>query len=148
MSKINEVVRSIGRVRMLQWDEHGNLVLDREEDNLVVTTGLDFIASRMVGTAQAVMSHMALGTGATAPALAQVALVSEIGRTALASAVASGAVVTYNATFNPGVATGAIAEAGIMNAAVNGTMLNRVIFSVVNKAAGDTLALTWNVTIA
>jgi hypothetical protein len=130
----------------LQIHRNGELV--HEVDNLVVTVGKEFVASRMVGTAQAVMSHMAVGTNATAAANANVALGAENGRVALASGAASGAVVTYSATFPAGTATGAITEAGIFNAGSSGTMLCRTVFSAINKGASDSLTITWTVTVS
>ena len=46
------------------------------------------------------------------------------------------------------VSTGAITEAGIFNALTAGTMLCRTTFPVVNKAAGDSIVITWVVTIS
>ncbi len=54
----------------------------------------------------------------------------------------------YVATFSAGEGTGAVTEAGIFNASTSGTMLCRTVFSVVNKAAGDTLQVTWTVTFS
>jgi hypothetical protein len=130
----------------LQIHRNGELV--HEVDNLVVTVGKEFVASRMVGTSQAVMSHMAVGTNATAAANANVALGAENGRVALASGAASGAVVTYSATFPAGTATGAITEAGIFNAGSSGIMLCRTVFSAINKGASDSLTITWTVTVS
>jgi hypothetical protein len=61
----------------------------REVDNLVVTAGKEFVASRMIGTSANVMSHMAVGSGSTAAAAGDTALGSELGRTTT-SASASG----------------------------------------------------------
>jgi hypothetical protein len=130
----------------LQIHRNGELV--HEVDNLVVTVGKEFVASRMVGTSQAVMSHMAVGTNATAAANANVALGAENGRVALASGAAAGAVVTYSATFPAGTATGAITEAGIFNAGSSGIMLCRTVFSAINKGASDSLTITWTVTVS
>lgn len=137
-----------GRLKLVLTGPDGRVKEEREHENLVVTTGLAFIASRMVATSANVMSHMALGSGAVAPALANTTLGTELGRVALANSSSAGAVATYTATFNPGVATGAVTEAGIFNANAAGTMLNRVTFPVVNKAAGDTLAVQWTVSIS
>jgi len=120
----------------------------REVDNLVVTAGKDFVASRMVGTASGVMSHMAIGTGSTAAAVGNTTLGTEVGRVALASATASAAIVTYGATFPAGAGTGAIVEAGLFNSiAPTGTMLCRTVFSVINKGASDIVTITWAVTV-
>ena len=142
-----QFVKATGALQVVLKDEFGNIKEERHIPNLVVTVGKNFIASRMVGTASAVMSHMAVGTSATAPADANTTLGAEIGRVALASSTASGNVVTYTANFPAGTGTGALTEAGILNAATNGTLLCRTVFSVVNKAAADTLSITWNVTI-
>ena len=118
----------------------------QEVDNLVVTAGKGFVASRMAGTSANVMSHMAIGTGSTAASASDTALGSEAARTALTSANVSGAVVTYVDTFAAGTGTGAITEAAILNASSGGTMLCRTVFSVVNKGASDSMTITWTVT--
>lgn len=119
----------------------------REIKNLVVTTGKEFIAARMVGT-PAEMSHMAVGAGTTAAAAGDTALGSELGRVTLASDSASGAVVTYTATFPAGTGTGAVTEAGVLNAGSGGTLLCRTVFAVVNKGADDAMSITWQITVS
>ena len=119
----------------------------REIKNLVVTTGKAFIAARMVGTPTA-MSHMAVGAGTTAAAAGDTALGSELGRVTLASNSASGAVVTYTATFPAGTGTGAVTEAGVLNAGSGGTLLCRTVFAVVNKGADDAMSITWQITVS
>jgi len=118
----------------------------QEVDNLVVTAGKGFVASRMAGTSANVMSHMAIGTGSSAAGASDTALGSEAARTALTSTNVSGAVVTYVDTFAAGTGTGAITEAAILNASSGGTMLCRTVFSVVNKGASDSMTITWTVT--
>jgi ethanolamine utilization microcompartment shell protein EutS len=119
----------------------------QEVDNLVVTSGKEFVASRMVGSSSDVMSHMAIGSGSTAAAAGDTALGSELGRVSSADSV-SGAVVTYSATFGAGTGTGAVTEAGLFNAASGGDMLCRTVFSVVNKGASDSMTISWAVTVS
>ena len=119
----------------------------QEVDNLVVTSGKEFVASRMVGTSSNVMSHMAIGSGTTAAAAGDTALGSELGRTTSSDRV-SGAVVTYSATFAAGTGTGAVSEAGLFNASSAGDMLCRTVFSVVNKGASDSMTISWAVTVS
>ena len=130
-------------------DENGNLKDKREVKNLVVTTGREFIASRMAGTSSNVMSHMAIGTGATAAAAANTTLGTESARVALTSSTATSTTVSYAATFPAGspAVDAAITEAGIFNASSAGTMLCRTTFNVINKASTDSLTVNWNVTI-
>lgn len=149
---IKENLRATGQVSFVLTDENGN-IKQQGSKNLVVNPGLAFIVSRMIGTSAAVMSHMAIGTGTTAAAAAQTALVNESTRVALTSSTTVTTTVTndsaqYVATFGPGVGTAAITEAGIFNAASAGTMLARTVFPVINKGALDTLALTWKITVA
>lgn len=125
-----------------------NGVIVRDIPNLVVTTGKNFVASRMVGTAANVMSHMAIGTTNTAAAAGDTTLAAEAARVALTSGTSSDAVATYVATFPAGTGTGAIVEAGILNAGSGGTLLCRTVFSVVNKGALDAMTITWTVTVS
>jgi hypothetical protein len=55
--------------------------------------------------------------------------------------------VVYVATFPPGTGTGAVTEAGILDNSTGGTLLCRTTFGVINKAAADTLGITWTVTV-
>lgn len=137
-----------GKLSITRINSKGEVVEKIHVPNLVVTTGKEFIASRMVGTTSAVMSHMAVGTGAVAPDVANTTLGTEAGRVVLGSASATSATVTYTATFPPGTGTGAITEAGIFNASSAGIMLSRTTFPVVNKGAGDTIAISWSIVVS
>ena len=149
---LNDKLKLAGEVKLVLRDKDGNIKDTREVKNLVVNTGLAFIISRMAGTAKNVMSHMALGSSSTAAAAGQTDLVSMLGsREALDSTTITGTnneKIQYVATFEAGDATGAVVEAGIFNASVGGDMLCRTVFSVVNKAADDTLAITWTITLS
>ena len=144
----NEQLKATGSLRVVVTGKDGQVKEEHDFKNLVVTVGKNFVASRMVGTASAVMSHMAIGEDDTAAAAGDTALGSEVGRVSLASATATNNVVTYTATFPAGTGTGAIVEAGILNAASAGTMLCRTVFAVVNKGADDAMSVTWTVTIS
>ena len=120
----------------------------QEVDNLVVTAGKGYVASRMKDTTATAMSHMAIGSGSTAAAASDTALGNQLGRVALTSTTVSNAVVTYVASFPAGTGTGAVTEAAILNASSGGTMLCRTVFSVVNKGASDSMTVTWTVTVS
>ena len=120
----------------------------RDIPNLVVTTGKEFVASRIKDATTAVMSHMAIGSGATAPAAGDTALGNELHRSALVSTTVSGAVVTYSADFGAGDGTGAVTEAGLFNASSAGTLFCRTTFAVVNKGPNDTMSISWSVTVS
>lgn len=120
----------------------------QEIPNLVVTTGKNYVASRMKDATATAMSHMAIGTGSTAAAASQTALVSEANRQTLTSTTVTNNTVTYVATFGAGSGTGAITEAAILNASSAGTMLCRTVFSVVNKGASDSMTVSWVITVS
>jgi hypothetical protein len=143
-----ELLKATGRLKIELFSDDGKLKDSREIDNLVVTVGKNFIASRMTGASANVMSHMAVGTSSTAPAAGDTTLGTEVGRVALTSGTSSAAVATYVATFGAGTGTGALVEAGILNASSAGTLLCRTTFSVVNKGASDSMTITWTVTIS
>ena len=137
-----------GDVFITVKDKDGNIKEERHEQNLVVSAGLNFICDRMEGTTEAVMSHMALGSGTTAAAAGDTDLESILGsREALDSTTVSSNTITYVSSFEAGDATGSVTEAGIFNAATGGTMLCRVVFGTITKAADDTMSVTWTITL-
>lgn len=145
---LNDNLSATGKLKIELFDGFGGLKSSETVDNLVVTSGLSFIASRMNDASATTMSHMAIGSGVTAPVLANTTLGTELGRVALSNTSVTANAVTYVATFGSGVGTGAITEAGLFNAGSAGTMLCRTVFAVVNKSAFDTLVITWVVTIS
>lgn len=146
--KLDDQLNLKGEVLIEIFDKAGALKESRHVKNLVVTTGKAHIAARMAGTSSGVMSHMAVGSGSTSAANGDTTLGTELGRVALSSIAASGAVVTHAATFPAGTGTGAVTEAGIFNASSAGTMQCRTTFAVVNKGADDAMAVTWTVTVS
>ena len=149
---INENLKLSGQLNILLKDKAGNIKENIDTKNLVVNTGLAYIVSRMVGTTKTVMTHMAVGSGTTAAAATQTDLVTLLGsREALDSTTISGTndeKVVFISSFEAGDGTGAVTEAGLFNAATGGDMLCRTVFSVVNKAADDTMAITWTITLS
>ena len=143
-----ESVRAIGNLEVKLLDSTGTLKDIRNVNNLVVAVGKDVIASRLVGNTLALPSYMAVGSGNTAASTSQTTLGTELGRVALDSTTRTTNTIAYIATFGAGTGTGSLAEAGIFNAVTSGNMLCRTVFSTVTKAAGDTVVITWNVTIA
>ena len=148
MASANDSVGIKGQVSLVLRNSKGE-IKETRVSNLVVTAGKNHIADQLSSSpGQGAMSHMALGTSATAAAAGDTALGAEIDRNALTSRTDATNVVTYVANWAAGDATNsAIAEAGIFNAGAAGTMLSRATFTAINKAAGDTLQVTWTVTV-
>jgi hypothetical protein len=121
------------------------------KDNIIVSGGFDFVADA-IGNGSArpgVMGWIAVGTGSTAAASTQTALVTELKRNAATYAHTAGTkVFTFTASFLAGDATGAITEAGVFNAATAGAMFDRVVFPVVNKGSDDSLTAVFTFTMS
>jgi len=143
MSNVNDDLKLKGKLTIALNDE-----VVQEVDNLVVTAGKGYVASRIKDASATAMSHMAIGSGTTNPAAGDTAVETELGRVSLTSTSVSGAVVTYVATFAAGTGTGAVTEAGILNASSGGTLLCRTEFNVVNKGSSDSMTVTWTVTVS
>lgn len=148
MIKTDEL-KVTGSVNVVIHDDSGKQKENFTIPNLVVTTGLAYIASRMKDATATAMTHMAVGTGSTAAAAGNTALETQLGsRVALTSTTVTSNSTAYVATFGAGVGTGALTEAGIFNASTSGTMLCRTLFAVINKGAADTMTITWTITIS
>ena len=145
---LNETLNAKGALTVTVKDYQGNVKQEFNVPNLVVTVGKNYIASRMASNSATVMSHMAIGTGTGSPAAGDTTLGTEAGRVSLSSFSASTNTVTATATFPAGTGTGAITEAGILNGSSTGTLLCRTTFPVVNKASGDSIAITWVITVS
>jgi hypothetical protein len=136
-----------GNVDFTLKTEQGEILVERHIRNLVVTTGLQYIADRLSDKAVTEMGWVAIGTGTDSPAAGNTALQTELVRVAASSITKTGAQVIYAATFPAGTA-GAITEAGIFNAAVNGVMLARTTFSAIPKGLAESLVGSWTLTVA
>jgi hypothetical protein len=147
----NDKIGMKGEVQISVIDPDGNLKDKKHFRNLVVATGKNYIARRMTTGANAIMSHMAIGTANVTAVTGDTSLGGEVARVSLTQSAVTNNTISYAATFLPGVPVGAatITEAGIFNdvTANTGEMLCRVRFNEVNKANADTIVITWNVTV-
>jgi hypothetical protein len=147
---LNSNLKLKGKLSIKKYSKDNKLVQQLDVPNLVVNSGKEYIATKVVGyvgSSANVMSHMAIGISATTPVIGNTSLNNQIARVALDSSTVSGTIVTYSATFGPGVGTGSVVEAGVFNASSGGTMLCHTIFPVVNKDANETIVITWNISV-
>lgn len=124
--------------------------------NLITNVGKALIAGRLNGSGSpAAATFIAVGTGTTAAAAGDTTLETEITDSGLARASATVSLVTTDTTNDTARMTftfsvtgsKAVTEAGCLNAASGGTLLNRQVFSAVNVINGDSLAVTCNIDI-
>lgn len=156
MAIIKDKLKVTGKLSIKHVGKDGNVIREYKFKNLVVSTGLGFIAARLADSgAPDQMSHMAIGSSTSSPNLTNTVLGTETGRAALTTAGGvpgspTATDITYTATFAAGVGTGPITEAGIFNASGTGagTMLCRTTFLEINKGIDDTLAVSWVISIS
>ena len=131
------------------FDENGNLKQSQQVHNTVTNPGLYGLMDQCLASpslAKAGWMEVGTGTGGTTTLNAYVAS----SRTALSTITRTNAAVTFPCTFAAGVGTGALTEAGVFAVVTQNTapMWLYATFSVINKAAGDSLTVTWTFTAA
>lgn len=131
-----------GLVGRLRIERNGVCILDKK--NLIVTTGKDLSASRLMSNTDNFIDNMAIGSSATPPAIGDLALGNQLARVATTNSRA-GSVAKWEATFAPGVGTGTITEAGLFNAPAAGFMMSRITFAAIPKLDADELKFTWTI---
>lgn len=153
---LNDHIDMKGRLRLKFQDRAGKVVRDFTANNSIVMTGRDLVARQFIAEAIDPISHLAIGTGATAvDPIGDVALESELFRKPInpidpsldltvTAANKKKVTVTAELDFNEG--NGALTEAGLFNAAAAGVMYNRVVFPPVNKTTDFKLTLIWEIT--
>lgn len=124
--------------------------------NLITNTGMAGIASRINGAgAEDAFTYIAIGTGTTGANVTDTTLETEIvadgGERGSATASRTTTDVTNDTarlilTFNF-TGTIAVTEAGALNAASVGVLLNRQVFTAVNVTNGDSLQITIDVDV-
>lgn len=127
----------------------GKIKKEEHLTNQIQTALLTHVADALSDQGEVQCSHMAVGAGTGQNAAANV-LASALGaRQALDNSTPShsGAVLTWHRTFAAGEGTGTITEAGVFNHLSAGTMFVYNDGLSYSKGAGDSLELTWTLTI-
>ncbi len=149
-------MKLVGNLEIRHLDKNGKLISLQEHQNIVVNVGKAGTASRINGDgAEAVFTHIAIGTGTTGEAASQTALVTEISTGGGQRAVASVSRITTTTTNDTArwiitysfTSSFAVTESGIFNAASSGTMLARKVFAAINVVNGDSIQITWRVQV-
>lgn len=145
-------IRFDARLERLVREDHG--VVSRK---VVTDTGVALIVDALDNTlATADIRYHGLGTGGTAEAASQTALVTELTTEYNPNSTrATGTFSQPSANISQSVATNtvdasaAVTEHGVFTQAATGggTMLDRSLFSVINLASGDSLQSTYQLTL-
>lgn len=132
----------------------GHWATEKNIRNLVTNAGFAGSAGRLMGSGSpAAFTWIAVGTGATAAAAGDTALQTESTTSGLARVSGTVSLVTTTQTNDTAqvtttfsvTGTVAVTESGVLNAASVGTLLTHQVFSAINVASGDSLAITWKV---
>lgn len=122
--------------------------------NMFVTAGKNSLAASLSGITSSnkgIITYCALGTGTTAPALADTDLEAELGRKQVSVSSATANVALFQTFFTTSEVVGTLREAGLFGDDASGTANSGTLFAraAINrlKSANDTLTLSWAVTI-
>ena len=127
-------------------DAQGALKAERVIHNLICAAGKNKLLAVSGGESLTAFACIAIGTGTSAPAITDTALQTEIARSAAQMPTNPGAgVYQVQYTFPAGTGTGAITEAGLLDAPYGGNLLAHQTFAAVNKGASDTLTIQWQI---
>mgnify|MGYP007099586826 CR=1 FL=1 len=150
--EIKSNVTLTGHINFKLFDVNGNLKDERDIKNTVVTVGKAYLAAWLTANTQSdyFMKYVALGTGTNPSSSSDTALQTELPTRIVGTLSNPSAVVWQSvATFGAGINTGTISEAGIFSASSGGTMLARQAgFAAIPKGSGDSLQVTWQITIS
>lgn len=147
---MQDQLKVTGHINFKLFDANGLLKDERDIKNVVVTVGKNYLATWLTAATQAdyFMRYIALGTGTNAANASDTTLQTELSSRVAGTLTPSSNVWQNVASFGPGVDTGAITESGIFSASSGGTMFARQTFAVINKGAGDSLQVTWQITFS
>lgn len=148
-----------GFIKIDHYDKEGKLIESVVTPNALTNTGFTEVAglfcSDQSGSYTA-FDYIAVGTGTTTATATDTELVTEETENGLTRAAGTGTLVQVNVSedtcqiLKAFSVSGSVAvtESGVFNAGAAGTMLCRQTFSEINVANGDTLTITWKVTVA
>ena len=130
------------------FDYEGNLKQKFVKHNLITSAGYDFLANCMCNVDRpSPLKYIAVGSGDNKPTFEDVELQNEVMRKLCDYSHSNGSTfLALGTTLEPGEATGALTEAGILNSLSGGVLFDRVTFPVVNKEPMDTYRISFTLT--
>lgn len=139
-----------GNVELILRDKDGNVIDHRDVENAITNVGYDAICAQIGNQSQPNdFYYTGIGTSSAVFSGADTTLGTELTRVENVYAHSIGTKnFTSTATYAATVGTGAITESGLLNANSAGTLLNRVVFAVINKGADDSLEIVWTITLS
>ena len=150
----NQLIAAGGKLRWEVIDtETGKVIEQHEQDNLVVTAGLNLIRSCFATGTGTQITHFGIGAGAgstTAAAAGQTDLQGATKARYTLTATDATTAATLVCQYYLGSATGngnTYNEAGLFTAASGGTMYNRIVLGTpIVKTASVAVSFVWTLT--
>jgi len=146
----NGEVTPVGRLYAAKITPTGREELGLICTKVVTDAGVQYLVDSFqgLGPLPANFKYHASGTGTTAEAAAQTALVTEVASRATGTQLEGASAniyrtvgsITYSGTF-------AITEHGVFSAASVGTMLDRSVFAAINVQSSDIIEFTYELTL-
>jgi hypothetical protein len=157
--EMNPSAKLNGFIIIDHFDSKGNLIETVETPNALTNTGFTEVAGLFCSDqsgSHTAFDYIAVGTGTTGATATDTELETEETENGLTRAASTGTLATVNVTDDTAQfvksfsVTGSVAvtEAGVFNDGSAGVMLCRQTFSAINVGNGDTLQITWKVTVA
>lgn len=152
MQESKDSIKLTGHIDIKLFGPDGRLKDSRDIKNVIVTVGKNFLANHLASSSPVTdfMQYLEIGTGTDAAQATDTDLQIAIGTRISGTRSDSTNIWENEGTFGAGIGTGAITEAGLFSNSVTatGTMFARQVFPVVNKQAGDSLQIIWQVTLS
>ena len=144
-------VTPVGRLYVTRISKDGKVEdFGLVSTKVVTTAGVNYLVAGLqsASTDVSLFKFHASGTGSTAEAIGQTALVTEVATRTSGSQTTGGAsniyrtvgTIAYSGTF-------AIVEHGVFSAASVGTLLDRSLFAAINVLSGDSIQFTYDLTV-
>lgn len=148
-----EVLRMRGSIRMVLGDLDGNIIEEKNFQNLLVTIGRSWVLGQLesvnIQTSQTI-TYLAVGSSTVAPLTSDTTLGLEVTRLSIGTFVTS--TLTANppswqaqVSFATNQANTTLAECGLFNSSAGGTMLAHATFASFVKATSNTLNISYTI---
>lgn len=152
---IDDKITATGQCTIIIRDAKTGKIKSQDRiHNTFCTVGKNAIADALRGNeanSRGIITYCAVGTSSVAPTAADTTLNTEIFRKLISVRSASGKVATFQTFFTTAEANGTLREAGLFgddatSSANTGTLFSKLAINR-TKTSGDTLTLSWDITI-
>lgn len=146
---MKDVVTIRGVPTIELYDEDGNLKQSLTDNNLIVQSGKNYFARKIINETGGDTSDITVfsaGNGTSPASVSDSTLESQTGVTNISDYFVNGNEITFFGGFIQGAATGTVSELGVLTD--NSTLISRIVLSdPFEKAESDFLNVNWKIQI-